>query len=64
MIYVYDNTKRRFYEMIDLAFPYLLDLQFCLAMKSIDTLIIVKKCIIYVHCIRNFSTNKRVNSFN
>lgn len=61
MIYEYDNTKRRFYEMINLAFPYLLDLQFCLAMKSIDTSIIVKKCTIYV---RNFSTNKRVNSFN
>lgn len=51
MIYVYDNMKRRFYEMIDLAFPYLLDLQFCLTMMSIDTLIIVKKCTVYVHCI-------------
>lgn len=51
MIYVYDNMKRRFYEMIDFVFPYLLDLQFCLSMKPIDTLIILKKCTIYVHWI-------------
>lgn len=51
MIYVYDNMKRQFYEMIGLAFPYLLDLQFCLTMKPIDTLIIVEKCTIYVGCI-------------
>lgn len=64
MIYVYDNMKRQFYEIIGLAFPYLLDLQFCLTMKPIDTLIIVEKFIIYVDCIWNFSTNKRVDSFN
>lgn len=43
--------KRQFYEMIGLAFPYLLDLQFYLTMKPIDTLIIVEKCTIYVGCI-------------
>lgn len=43
--------KRRFYEMIDFAFPYLLDLQLFLSMKPIDMLITVKKCTIYVHWI-------------